>query len=212
MDEQYTFPFDTCEKVNHNSHVAQPFSTVVNFITCLVIGVFLLQAKSWGSFVVLMNFLLFELFHMYSHSQHIPGSIQINVLHTLAYAVNFSILYLFSTVTKRSFSKWFMLALGIIIAADIYALIHLSIVYYLATQSLFLLSTFFYFYPSLPKMIQSIVFPLVGAIGLIIVLFINEKENCRRMLEYNSDFPYHTIIEIAGLLFFYLLCSRLYRL
>ena len=81
MDE-YTFPFTTCEKVNKMG-MAQPYSALVNILNCIIILYFLTKTNNRKSFMLILLFLLFEAFHAFSHSIHIPGNIQINIIHIL---------------------------------------------------------------------------------------------------------------------------------
>jgi sulfur relay (sulfurtransferase) DsrC/TusE family protein len=39
------------------------------------------------------------------------------------------------------------------------------------------------------------------------LLFYNEKLNCTKMLELFPDFPFHAVLEIAGLAIFYFICK-----
>ena len=91
---EYTFPFDTCEKPNKNG-IAQPYSAFFNIINCVIIFYFLLKTKQIYTFILLFSILCFELFHVFSHINHIQGSIQINITHLLTYFMNLAFFYLF---------------------------------------------------------------------------------------------------------------------
>ena len=84
---EYTFPFDTCEKLNKNG-IAQPYSAIFNLINCIIILHFLLKTKRKYTFILLFSILCFELFHVFSHIVHIQGNIQINITHLLTYFMN----------------------------------------------------------------------------------------------------------------------------
>jgi len=71
---EYTFPFDTCEKTNKNG-IAQPYSALFNLINCLIIFYFLLKTKHNYTFILLFSILCFELFHLFSHIIHIIVSL-----------------------------------------------------------------------------------------------------------------------------------------
>ena len=86
---EYTFPFSTCEKPN-TTGIAQPYSSLLNLINCLIIFYFLLKVKQNYTFILLFFILCFELFHVFSHSIHITGTIQINITHMLSYCINFA--------------------------------------------------------------------------------------------------------------------------
>ena len=139
MNEDYTFPFDTCEKPNKHG-IAQPYSTMANIVNSLIIFYFLLKTKENYTFILLFCILCFELFHVFSHSVHIPGSIQINIAHMLSYCVNFAFLFFFYNYTKKIPSGWFILFYVLLIVFDIYVFCNMDVVYYISTQSLLLLS------------------------------------------------------------------------
>lgn len=210
MDE-YTFPFTTCEKVNKMG-MAQPYSALVNILNCIIILYFLTKTNNRKSFMLILLFLLFEVFHAFSHSIHIPGNIQINIIHILVYLINFTFFYIFYKQTNKSPSLLFLLYIGIIIILDLYALFKLSIVYYLTTQSLIFISLIIYYYNYLPTFITNKVPHIIITIFSVIILFLNEKYNCNYMLSKYKNFPFHILIEIVGIVFFYILSSTFYKL
>ena len=95
-----TFPFNSCEIPNKNG-IAQPYSTLVNVINCLVIVYFLVKTTTNYAFLLIASILCFELFHLFSHSIHIPGSIQTIVIHVISYFINISFFYAFYSYTKK---------------------------------------------------------------------------------------------------------------
>ena len=208
---EYTFPFNTCEKVNKNG-IAQPYSLFFNLINCIIILYFLLQTKNNYTFMLLFLILCFELFHSFSHIVHIKGSIQLNIIHLLTYLINFAFFYLFYSYTKKFPNKIFILYLIVLVCLDIYSLFNLTIIYYLSTQSIIFISLLLYYYRLLPKIIQNCIYQLILLIGFVILLVLNETYNCERMLEFYPHFPYHIFIEITGIVFFYVICSNFYKL
>ena len=208
---EYTFPFNTCEKVNKNG-IAQPYSLFFNLINCIIILYFLLQTKNNYTFMLLFLILCFELFHSFSHIVHIKGSIQLNIIHLLTYLINFAFFYLFYSYTKKFPNKFFILYLIVLVCLDIYSLFNLTIIYYLSTQSIIFISLLLYYYRLLPKIIQNSIYKLILLIGFVILLVLNETYNCERMLEFYPHFPYHIFIEITGIVFFYVICSNFYKL
>lgn len=211
MNEDYTFPFDTCEKPNKHG-IAQPYSTMANIVNSLIIFYFLLKTKENYTFILLFCILCFELFHVFSHSVHIPGSIQINIAHMLSYCVNFAFLFFFYNYTKKIPSGWFILFYVLLIVFDIYVFCNMDVVYYISTQSLLLLSVLLYYYPLLSKSIKNKINIISSLIILIIILFLNEKYNCKKMLSIYPHFPYHVLIEIVAIFLFYIVCSTFYKL
>ena len=208
---EYTFPFNTCEKVNKNG-IAQPYSLFFNLINCIIILYFLLQTKNNYTFMLLFLILCFELFHSFSHIVHIKGSIQLNIIHLLTYLINFAFFYLFYSYTKKFPNKFFILYLIVLVCLDIYSLFNLTIIYYLSTQSIIFISLLLYYYRLLPKIIQNSIYKLILLVGFVILLVLNETYNCERMLEFYPHFPYHIFIEITGIVFFYVICSNFYKL
>ena len=208
---EYTFPFNTCEKVNKNG-IAQPYSLFFNLINCIIILYFLLQTKNNYTFMLLFLILCFELFHSFSHIVHIKGSIQLNIIHLLTYLINFAFFYLFYSYTKKFPNKFFILYLIVLVCLDIYSVFNLTIIYYLSTQSIIFISLLLYYYRLLPKFIQNSIYQLILLVGFVILLVLNETYNCERMLEFYPHFPYHIFIEITGIVFFYVICSNFYKL
>lgn len=208
---EYTFPFNTCEKPNKNG-IAQPYSALFNLINCLVIIFFLFKTKHVYTSLLLFSILCFELFHLFSHIVHIQGSIQINITHSLTYLMNFAFFNVFYSYTKKLPGYEFIIYLILLVCFDIYSVLNLSIIYYLLTQSLIFISLLLYYFPLLPDFIQKSIYQIIFFVGLIILLFLNEKYNCEKMLEFYPQFPYHIFIEIIGIVLFYIICSNFYKL
>ena len=208
---EYTFPFSTCEKPNKTG-IAQPYSSLLNLINCLIIFYFLLQTKQQYAFTLLFFILCFELFHVFSHSIHISGSIQINITHILSYCINFSFLFFFYNYMKILPSIWFIIFYAFLIFCDIYAFCNMNVVYYIFSQALLFLSVLLYYYPLLTKYIKDKIHVIFLLVLAIIILFLNEKYNCEKMMTIYPDFPYHSLIEIVGIFLFYIICSTFYKL
>lgn len=208
---EYTFPFNTCEKPNKNG-IAQPYSALVNLINCIIISYFLLNTKNTHTFILLLSILCFELFHVFSHTIHINGSIQINITHMLSYAMNLAFFYAFYCYTNIFPSNEFIFYLVVLVCLDVYSMLNLTIIYYLLSQSIIFISLLLYYYPLLPKFIQLSIYKIIFFIGVIILLFLNEKYNCEKMLKIYPNFPYHTFIEFVGIILFYIISSNFYKL
>jgi len=208
---EYTFPFSTCEKPNKNG-IAQPYSSLLNFINCIIIFYFLLKTEQNYTFVLLFFILCFELFHVFSHSIHIDGPIQINITHALSYCINFAFLFFFYNYTKKLPTMWFITFYLFLIFFDIYAFCNMNVVYYIFFQASLFLSVLFYYYPLLAKNIKNKIKIIFFLVLLIIILFLNEKYNCEKMMSIYPHFPYHTLIEIIGIVLFYIICSTFYKL
>ena len=203
--KSYNFPFNTCEK-NRKGVIAQPYSASLNLITATIIFYFLLQVKNFKTGLLFVSFLLFELFHTFSHSVHIPGSIQVNITHMLSYFINFSLLYFFYKTSNIFPGILFSVFYLTVVIIDIYSLFNLELIYYLFTQALLFLSILFYYKNQIPKKLINNVYYLVVLVVLIIIAFINEMYNGDYLLDKYPDVPFHAIIEVLGCILFFILC------
>ena len=206
----YTFPFSTCERPNPTG-IAQPYSAALNMINSVVIFYFLIHTKHYYTALLLFLILCFELFHSFSHIIHLASSIQETVIHMLAVMVNGALLFFFYKYLKVTPAPWFLLFCLGILGLDVYLFLNMSILYYFASQIILFLSILFYHYPLLTKPIQDKLHLILILTVAIFLLFLNEKNNCERMLEVYT-FPYHIMIEILGIGLFYTLCSTVYKL
>ena len=204
---EYTFPFHTCEKPNPNG-IAQPYSVFFNFINCAIIFYFLLKTKHHYTFLLLFSIFCFESFHLFSHIVHIPGSMQINITHSLSYLMNIAFFYTFYSYSNMMPSSSFLFLFFLLVCLDIYTFIHSAFIYYLITQSVVFISLLFYYFPFLPKNVQQSIYQIVSLVSIVILLFINEKYNCGNMMAFYADFPYHILIESVGILLFYVICKN----
>jgi hypothetical protein len=208
---EYTFPFNTCEIPNKKG-VAQPYSALFNFINCVIIFYFLLKTNHNYTFILLFSILSFESFHVFSHSIHIPGSIQINITHMLSYCINIAFFFFFYNYLKKIPAIWFIIIYLFLILFDIYAFCNMNVVFYIFSQALLFLSVLLYYYPLLSQKIKNNIHIIFFLVAIIIILFLNEKFNCKKMMSIYPDFPYHILIEIVGILLFYIICSSFYKL
>jgi hypothetical protein len=200
--ESYTFPFTTCEIPNKKG-IAQPYSVFFNLISCLIIIYFLYTSKNSSSKLLLFSFLLFELFHTFSHSIHLNNNSQIIITHILAYFVNLCYFITLYNYSKLLPNNIFLLYLLIIILFDIYAFQKLPFIFYLSSQFLIFISLFIYYYSYFPIDIKNKI-PLIFILTLLILLlFINESYNCKKMLEKYNNFPFHILIEITAIFIVY---------
>lgn len=207
----YKFPFDTCETPNKVG-IAQPYSAIFNLINCFIILFFLTRTKNTNAFILLFSILIFEIFHVFSHCIHIKGQIQTNVIHFIAYLINFSFFNLFYNYTNTLPNYNFLIYLVLLIVFDIYSIFNLSIVYYFVSQSIIFISLLLYYYPLLPKFIQNSINTIIILVFIIIGLIFNEKYNCNKMLSIYPEFPFHIFIEIMGIVLFYVICSNFYKI
>lgn len=211
-DYDYTFPFNTCEIPLRGRIFTQPCSVLFNLANCLLIYYYYLMSQNHYSKILLFSMYCFELFHTYSHVQHIEGSIQINVIHSLTYSMNIAFFYAFYKYTSVFPSISYLIYLTSLTALDVYSFLNLSIVYYLTTQSMIFISLLVYYYPYLPRKFKHNIPYIISLIFTIILLFLNEKYNCNAMIAYEPRFPYHIFIEANGIFLFYFICDSVYTL
>lgn len=206
-----TYPFNTCEKAKKNG-IAQPYSALFNLINCIIILYFLLKTKERYTFILLFSILCFEIFHTFSHTIHIKGSMQTNITHLLTYFINLAFFYVFYSYTNILPSNEFIFYIVALICFDIYSIFNLTIIYYLFSQSIIFISLLVYYFPLLPKFIKTSIYQIIFLVIIIILLFLNEKYNCEEMLKTYPQFPYHIFVEITGIILFYIICSNFYKL
>jgi hypothetical protein len=205
-EEDFIFPFSTCEKPNKRG-IAQPYSFIINLISICIILSFLFQVKNIYSFFLIFSLLIFECIHTFSHIIHLPNYIQMNIIHFFAYIVNLCYLLAFYNYTHKAPSILFICLLIILIIFDIYSFLFLSFVFYFTSSLLIFFSIIVYYYNYIPKNQRNYIITILSLGVLIMFLFYNEKFNCKNMLNYLPNFPFHGLIEIAGLAIFYFICK-----
>ena len=195
----YTFPFDTCEiPYRHSKHIAQPFSALINVISVGILVIAIVLAKTSSIQVFFGALLVFELIHTYSHIRHLPGHIQMNVIHAVAYIVNLSYLAIFIGLTG-TVSPYLLVSYAAILLLDVYFFARNQFLGYFTTQIVLgLLVTVFYMNYILRFVPIYWLIALLGLNVVLIALFINEKNNCASMLA-SRPFPYHILVEWIGL-------------
>jgi len=142
---------------------------------------------------------------------HLEGSIQVTVIHSLAYFINAALVYLFYSYTHIVPSAAFLLYILALIGADVYAFLNLNVVYYVVTQAAIFISFLVYYFRAMPKFIQTSVYQIVFFSAAIILLFLNEVYHCKKMLEM-ADLPYHILVEFFGVALFYIISSNFSKL
>ena len=198
------FPFNTCEEPNKNKWIAQPVSAFINMLTSLILIYFFFKAKTIIIRLLILAFILFELFHTYSHITHINGTIQSNIIHSLWYFLSFMLLIASIKITKQYPNIYTIIILLLIIIIDI-NLFLLSNKFYMIITGLSLpLVIAISYYKLFPKNIKIAIPYLIGLLIIVGIFLINEKINCENMMKY-AKLPYHAIIEILGMILFTLL-------
>lgn len=213
MNQQniYTFPFDTCE-TPQESGIAQPYSVCVNVITCSIVLFFLIQTKSYHAFLLLLALLIFELFHTLSHFIHIKGKFLFTATHITGFLVNISFLNFLYRYTNVFPATHYLIFLCGILVCDAYAFFNLSFIYFVLTQIIFFIAILFYYYPILNNNIKTNLKIILATTFLIYLAFVNEKMNCKNMLNSFPGFPFHMLIEALSIIPIYVLSNTFYRL
>lgn len=208
---EYTFPFTTCEKVIEDG-IAQPYSFLINILGCSVILFFLSKTKSKESALFLFLLFCFQLFHAFSHSLHLEGYIQTDIIHMIAFFTNLSFFYLMYRSSKMTPSFLFLFLCLCLTLVDIYFFFFMDAVYYISSQIALFLSILFYYSSFLPKNVKENTGFIVFLIFLLLAFILNEKYNCHTLMSLYPDFPYHIFIEITGNVLAFFLSKEFYPL
>jgi hypothetical protein len=211
MSKSY-FPFETCEKPHKDKLVAQPYSAFINAASSAIVLYYALYSKHIYSQIFLLCVFAFTAFHAFSHTYHVSGSIQKHIIHLISYGINASLLYLLYRYSGKAPSTLLWFALGVLVVFDLYAVFCLPTIFYMTSQWIIFLGIFAAYYNFLPKSFQQNIAWLF-IIGIFILSMVwNESQNCDTLLEQYPNIPFHLLIEIPGLIFFYLVASQIYRL
>jgi len=202
INNNYIFPFSTCEIPSDT--IAQPVSAFINGISTLILLALLLISKTFPVQLALFSYMCFEGWHTYSHIYHHSSEIQTLIVHILGYFMSFATLYAILNYSNGKPSIIFLLVLVMLIGIDIYCFVKVKGLSIIITGLGLLLVIVGFNYKYLPLLFQKCFPYFIVGIIVIIGLFINEKMNCKKMLEYKK-FPYHSIIEIVGLIMFVML-------
>lgn len=213
--DHYLFPFNTCETFNSQDDyalgVAQPYSAFVNFLSSLYMLFFMLfTAKKYNVKRCAMTFILFELFHTYSHIAWI--SWQRYVVHLFGYIMGFvgvyPLLYRQNDAKRNSTRGHKFITMAVLLDMSIVWYTNLKGIWGIGTGLVVLTSIVLPKVNELPvKMGTQFVTLSVGTLVLFF-LFVIESQFCAQMLR-SFDFPFHVIVEVWGSVLFVLLCQTI---
>jgi len=195
------FPFNTCEEPNRKTWIAQPVSAFINMVTCLILIYFFLQAKTLIIRLLILSFILFEIFHTFSHITHIDGAIQSNIIHAIWYFLSFMVLIASIKITKQYPNIYTILILLLIIIIDIHLFFIPNKLYMIFTALTLPVVIVISYYNLYPSYIKKVIPYLIALLIIVGIFLINEKLNCLNMMKY-AKLPYHGIIEIIGMILF----------
>lgn len=198
------FPFNTCEEPNKNRLIAQPVSAFINMITSIILIYFFFKAKTLIIKLLIFTFILFEIFHTYSHITHIDGAIQSNVIHGIWYFLSIMILIASIKITKQYPNIYTIIILLLIIIVDINLFFLPNKLYMIFTALTLPIIIVISYYKLYPIQIKNAIPYLISLLIIVGIFLINEKINCEYMMKY-AKLPYHAIIEIIGMFLFIIL-------
>ena len=194
------FPFNTCEI--RGNVVDQPYSASINILSCIILLYLLLQAKHIEIRFFILSLLIFQAYHAYSHmfwSENEESLIHVYIIHSITYII------IFALITAISFISGELPNIPIIftvILLDMFILYNYIGTVYNAISGIniwvVVLITGLW-NVKLPAIVKQLLPILLILFGVVILLFFNEKYNCQAMME-AYPFPYHTAIEIVGLI------------
>lgn len=209
--DDFVFPFSSCEKPQKIG-IAQPYSVFINIISIFVILYFLIQTKNIYPFLLILSLLIFECLHTFSHAIHLPGYIQIIMVHSIAFIINILYLITLYYYTDQIPNIYFSVFILCLFLFDIYSFMFLSFVYYFSSSMIIFFSILIYYYQYIPKNKQSYIITILLLGFSILILFYNEKYNCKNMLSMFPGFPFHVLLELNGTVIFYFLCYFFYQM
>jgi len=211
MNDDLFFPFNTCETPNKEG-VAQPYSVMLNVVSCLIVLFFLLQTRHLYTFLFLLSILCFQLFHAFSHTIHIEGPFQTNVIHVLSYFTNITLGATLYFYTRYFPDPYFIFYLFLLVCIDIYCFMRSWILSSFYSQEVMLISLLIYYFRILSTSLKRSIYWIIFFVILVSFVILNEKYNCKKMLAFYPEFPYHIFIEIPGIILSYIISSSVYKL
>jgi hypothetical protein len=199
-DKPKPFPYNTCEV--RGDIVDQPYSASINVLSCVILLYLLSLAKHLEIRLFIASLFVFQAYHAYSHmfwSDNEYSLEHVYIIHAISYII------VFALINAISFISGELPNIPIIFGAillDIYILYNYIGTLYNAISGIniwvIVLITGLW-NVKLPAFVKRLLPILLMLFAVIIVLFFNEKYNCSAMMD-TYVFPYHTAIEICGLI------------
>ena len=193
------FPFNTCEI--RGNVVDQPYSASINILSCIILLYLLLQAKHIEIRFFILSLLIFQAYHAYSHmfwSENEESLIHVYIIHSITYIIIFALIIAISFISGELPNIPIIFT---VILLDMFILYNYIGTVYNAISGIniwvVVLITGLW-NVKLPAIVKQLLPMLLILFGVVILLFFNEKYNCQTMME-AYPFPYHTAIEICGL-------------
>jgi len=194
------FPFNTCEV--RGDVVDQPYSASINILSCIILLYLLSMSKHIEIQFFILSLLIFQAYHAYSHmfwSENEESLIHVYIIHSITYIIIIALITAISFISGKPPNIPIIFA---VIMLDMFILYNYIGTVYNAISGIniwiVVLITGLW-NVKLPAIVKQLLPILLILFGVVIILFFNEKYNCQAMMD-AYPFPYHTAIEIVGLI------------
>lgn len=193
------FPFYTCEV--RGELVDQPYSASIDILSCIILLYLLSQAKHIEIQFFILSLFIFQAYHAYSHmfwNEDEHSLEHTYIIHASSYLIIIALIIALSFISGNAPNIPVILA---VILLDFYILLNYIGTVYNAISGIniwvvVLLTGLWNV--KLPTDVKQLLPILLLLFVIIIVLLFNEQYNCDAMMN-AYPFPYHTAIEICGL-------------
>ncbi len=199
-DNPKPFPFNTCEV--RGDVVDQPYSASINILSCIILLYLLSMSKHIEIQFFILSLLIFQAYHAYSHmfwSENEESLIHVYIIHSIAYIIIIALITAISFISGKPPNIPIIFA---VIMLDMFILYNYIGTVYNAISGIniwiVVLITGLW-NVKLSAIVRQLLPILLILFGVVIILFFNEKYNCQAMMD-AYPFPYHTAIEIVGLI------------
>jgi len=199
-DNPKPFPFNTCEV--RGDVVDQPYSASINILSCIILLYLLSMSKHIEIQFFILSLFIFQAYHAYSHmfwSENEESLIHVYIIHSITYVIIIALITAISFISGKPPNIPIIFA---VIMLDMFILYNYIGTVYNAISGIniwiVVLITGLW-NVKLPAIVKQLLPILLILFGVVIILFFNEKYNCQAMMD-AYPFPYHTAIEIVGLI------------
>ena len=206
----FTFPYSTCEKITKNG--TQPVSASINIASIFVLLYFFFSSRSTTNRWVLFFFILFETIHTYSHLRHVPGNVQLYMIHLTGYCILFAVMKTLWIHTGRCMSTQQLLLWSSLLVVDAYLFFSGAPFLWFLTTSVILFSMLIiFYYPFLPPKARAVIPWILIVVVMVVLMDFAESRYCEKWMQ-KQILPYHAMVEFLGWIVFVLLGIFLQRL
>ena len=203
----WTFPYNTCEIVEKEAYIAQPYSFAINTITAVILVGAALIARTFEVRFALLSYAIFEAYHASSHAFHIDSGTKTIITHSLAYLFFIGSWMVLSRFTKHKLSWNNIFVLWGLILVDIFVFFAIGGIWILLSFFLLIWVLFMQYIKYLPKRLTNLFFYIITPLLVVLsIAELNEALNCQSMLNYYK-LPYHAFVEFIGMILFLILAG-----